>query len=204
MPVMRGIPVQIGALLLVAVTAHALADELPADPRLDAFVEVCLPDGRPVFDAMATRIAAAGWVDVEPSTNAELEVVVDRLGEAIGRDAPTVSFAAFSKTVEELTLFLILSDIPNADAPLVGCYFYDLEAELPVPAELAAARFGGPPAEAMYDPLYAIIENWGQTAAFPGIDGIANNFVPEDSGVVDITGFTGVSLLARWTPAAPR
>ena len=170
------------------------ADAQVDDARAIAFRDDC---GSTLADLTTTkqRIAAAGWVKVDPSVDPELKAV--HALSVGGQSAyPNATIEAFSRTIGDHAVYMMISgNVPVSGMFVNGCYLYDFADDAfaadPDSNHVLETWFGSPPTEALSQPGMISNKKWVAPKSHPEFATVRVASVPASSSVAAATKFSG-------------
>ena len=200
------------AAIAAGLALSALAQPVAAAPtaRDHAFVEAfgaaCVP-GRLTYESTLAAVAEAGWAEVGPDANPELDSLMQIAErEATTEDEllrdPTFDATLFGKDVAGRPHFLVVtrtsSNLAKPTEPddiwsLVGCYLYDFDATTPVDPAPVGAFVGQPIAQSVED-QGVVSHVWGPPCPMPRTGDTYLTFIAAGSAWEAQTGFSGQVL----------
>ncbi len=189
------------SLMLAAPAANAAGD----NAIVDAFGKACLPE-RLSFEKSSTRAEAIGWKQVLQSDNPELANVIAK-GVAAANDPENpdwkMAYSLFSKQTGNRRLYLVVTRFYAPEVlTLIGCYVYDFNASKPIAPEAVSKLLDHTIAystldktgDAYIDPSQIVSYVWGPPPSLPRQFDTYLSFIPENSPLVEKTGFSGIVL----------
>ena len=192
-------------LMVAAPALPALA--MPSDydrAFVSAFEQACVP-GRLGYETSRQAASAAGWQEVEPDANPELDALMQLAERGVleaDLDSPTFDAALYGKHIDGRPHYLVVSRtsfvIGDPDDPLnpwayIGCYLYDFDATQPVDPAPVSDLIGKPIAYSAGDDTISS-HVWGPACAMPRTGDTYLTYIPDGSPLVAQTGFSGQVL----------
>jgi hypothetical protein len=190
-----------GALVAAAIdplrgVAQPALASLP-EAMVASFADACLVDAPTLFDDVVATANAAGWVDAEPEVHAELRGMLDFVEPAIANLGEGAQIALFQRETAYRNAVLVVIRQPSASGVVIGCQIYDFDGTEPIPSLLLEALLGTP-TEITDRPDRVIGQRWESPVAYPALIDVVSSFIPQGSPLVEVGGFSGTSLAARW------
>ncbi len=203
-------PYLVSALIIGASANIALA----SSPVVDAFGKACLPE-RLSFEKSKAHAETIGWKQVLDSDDPELKnVMAKSVAAANDPENPDwkMAYNLYSKQANDKRLYLVMTRFFAPDViTLIGCYIYDFDASKPVEPEQVSALLDHKIAysslnksgDAFADPAKIISYVWGPPPSLPRQFDTYLSYIPENSPLVEKTGFSGIVLKSSASQPRP-
>ncbi len=181
--------------LCAVMTGAAPVAAQPADPRLDAFRDACVPGVRS-FEKTEAAVAAAGWSEVAEDADPELAAVM-KVGREMADYDDEVRLSGqsiYARAIDGATYYIVTHYVTSEWGNYVSCHFYDFASERLIDPTLISGWLGEGPVTARNDPATVIAQEWENPRKLPAVK-VAQTAVLAGSSVSEMVRFTGVSLL---------
>jgi hypothetical protein len=193
----------LAGLMLLSCADVAVANPFSAE-FVDAFKSACIPQ-RLSYEGSLQQAKAEGWATFNVASHPEFDAVMKLsakgLEEAKAEGLEVVfQYEAFSKTVSDRPLHLIVSLGETEYLDEIGCYLYDFDAEAAVVANDVSGALGIKPAQSM-ETAELSGHVWGPPPSMPRTLDTYLTYIPKGSPNVELAGFDGVVL--KFTTSRP-
>jgi hypothetical protein len=197
----------LGLFALIATPAVAAPSAYDVE-FVSQFSDACVA-ARTSFADNKAAAAAAGWVEAPPEANPELGAIIGFSNQAaadVKANNGSFDFAVFSKPVEGVAHYLILSDALIGYGArrenILGCYLYNFDATAAADPEAVSALIGATPDQNQVDQDVSSWQ-WSQPAKFAGVRDVYLTFVPDTSQYKTQYGFSGLVLQLNTSIPSP-
>ena len=206
---------------VIALLAAASLQGIPADPRLETFRAMCVPDRRDMAKTSA-RLAEAGWLRAEDADHPELAatMVIARaeandpefpmeLTQEIWKapDGPRGQYVILNRVSavtgkdEDTDGDGVLQSWEKADdLVFLGCGLWDFEAMEGVHPGLMSAWTTQTATETIDLPGQMTGGTWNVYHFMPGTADVKIGFIPDGSPWIERTGFSGAMITMTSAP----
>jgi len=193
----------LAGLILLSFADVAVANPFSA-AFVDAFKSTCIPQ-RLSYQGTVDHAKSDGWaafdVTAHPEFDAVMKLSAKGLEEAKAEGLEVAfQYEAFSKTVSDRPLHLIVSLGKTEYLDEIGCYLYDFAAEQAIVANDVSGALGVKPAQSM-ETAELSGHVWGPPPSMPRTLDTYLTYIPKGSPNVSQAGFDGVVL--KFTTSAP-
>lgn len=205
----------------LAMMSLALAQPA-ADPRLDLFVQACVPHRQDLVRA-AAALEAGGWVRVDETDHPELASSLGTARRELLSDPefqPAMAYSFWRRELDGRPVHVVLNRLDlvlraededldgdgeiqsweKADTlTFLGCGLWDFEAVSAVPDAAVTAWAGAGPVQSVVSPGGMSGGTWNVHQRLPGTGEIHVGWIP-DGPDADRLGFTGVAISMTSAP----
>jgi len=191
----RAIPSAL-ALLLSALPASASTPAAYDLAFVLRFEQACVPQ-RLSFEGTKAQALSEGWKAVSETDNAELgSMMAVAKKAAIDPEYPDwkTDFAVFRHTILDAPAYLVVTHLAAPDViNLVGCHLFDFDRQEMIDPALVTALIGNPIGESV-DDQGLLSHVWGPPPALPRTLDTYLTLVKDESPLVAMTGFSGLTM----------